>query len=152
MLDTIQGEEEFLSHYSIVGAKIEVDRAMRGARRASIQELANVLTIQDDKDLTSESNIPNLVQNNDEGVEPVGGPGAYSGTDADPQVPDRVSSSDEGKHGKQPVAKSGATCVSGSATQGPVDPERSRHRASRILSASTSRYRTAQRITERTIA
>jgi hypothetical protein len=67
VLDTIQGEEEFLSHDSTVAAKIEMDRAMRGARRASIQELANVLTIQDDKDLNGESYVPDLVQNNDEG-------------------------------------------------------------------------------------
>jgi len=123
-LEMIQGEEEFLSHGRISGAKSEVDRAMRCARRARMQEMANDTSIKEN--FYGESDVPDLTPSDDEGEKPVAGPGAYSGTDDAPQVQDRVSSSDkpEGKHCEQFLAKTGATHVPGAAPQGPVDPDR----------------------------
>lgn len=116
----IQGEEEFLSHGRIFGAKSEVDRATRCARRARMQEMANDPIIKEN--LYGESDVPDLTPSDDEGEKPVAGPGAYSGTDDASQVQDRVSSSD--KHCKQSLAKTGATHAPGAAPQGPVDPDR----------------------------
>jgi hypothetical protein len=119
-LEMIQGEEEFLSHGRIFGAKSEVDRATRCARRARMQEMANDPIIKEN--LYGESDVPDLTPSDDEGEKPVAGPGAYSGTDDASQVQDRVSSSD--KHCKQSLAKTGATHAPGAAPQGPVDPDR----------------------------
>lgn len=123
-LEMIQGKEEVLSHDRIFGATSEVDRAMRCARRARMQEMANDPMIKEN--LYCESDVPDLTPSDDEGEKPAAGPGAYSGTDDAPQVQDRVSSSDkpEGKHCEQSLAKTGATHVSGAAPQGPVDPDR----------------------------
>ena len=122
-LEMIQGEEEILSHGRMSGAngaKSEVDRAMRCARRTRMKEMANDTSIKEN--LYRESDVPDLTPSDDEGEKPVAGPGAYSGTDDAPQVQDRVSSSD--KHCEQFLAKTGATHVPGAAPQGPVDPDR----------------------------